>query len=325
MIKQHIQTAFKLLLASLLIGWLVRGGKLDFGALLDLLQPSILGLLLLLLLTMLANNNFRWLLLLRGLGLHSTFGITMRLTLIGIFFNFAMPGGVGGDIVKGYYLIQGHPENRTKAATSILVDRIIGMFAMSLLALFAMCWQWEHVFQSLPLKGVFTSVVIVNLIILIFFLLALSKTINEGALTTSVLLRVPGGKLIRKVLDAFYSFRNCIGTLFVGLFLSFGSQFLHVLFFYIVSQALGFTDIDISAFFYAVPLGLIAMALPVAPGGVGVGQAAFLMLFNWGMGFESDLGPNSVTALQAMNLFWGLFGAYFYFRMKKEIPLKVPT
>ncbi|NJL25268.1 MAG: hypothetical protein HC902_08875, partial [Calothrix sp. SM1_5_4] len=48
------------------------------------------------------------------------FGIWFSLYLIGIFFNFALPGSVGGDVVRGYYLVADHPERRMDSILSIV-------------------------------------------------------------------------------------------------------------------------------------------------------------------------------------------------------------
>ena len=89
-----------------------------------------------------------------------------------------------------------------------------------------------------------------------------------------------------------------------------------VFFFAMVGQTLN-VDIPLQAYFFVVPVGLVAMAAPISPAGIGVGQAAFLALFNMYLGYNSTVGPTAATANQIIMLMWGLFGSIFYFRRKK--------
>jgi hypothetical protein len=77
----------------------------------------------------------RWHLLLRAAKVQITWRESARLHLTGIFFNGFLPGGTGGDLVKGWYLVRGR--NRTEAAAAVgtlVVDRITGLFGLIILA-----------------------------------------------------------------------------------------------------------------------------------------------------------------------------------------------
>lgn len=75
----------------------------------------------------------RWLMLLRCRGLDVGFGKAFRLTMIGQFFNFCMPGMTGGDVVKAYYAAR-RSDNRGAAVMSVVFDRIAGLVGLVLLA-----------------------------------------------------------------------------------------------------------------------------------------------------------------------------------------------
>ena len=102
------------------------------------------------------------------------------------------------------------------------------------------------------------------------------------------------------------------------------TQVFTISFFWLVGGALEPNGIPWGAYAFVVPLGLIAMAAPVAPAGIGVGQAAFLVLFNWYLGYRSQIGAASVTAYQIVQICWGLLGAYFYFRRRGPGTLPEP-
>src|SRR5690606_37539382 len=88
-------------------------------------------------------------LLLKSQGIIRTWKFVFSLTLIGNFFNFALPGGVGGDLVKGYYLIRDHQRDRMKSAASILLDRVLGFYVLFLLAFVAL-WVSPEMRAQVP-------------------------------------------------------------------------------------------------------------------------------------------------------------------------------
>ena len=83
---------------------------------------------------------------------------------------------------------------------------------------------------------------------------------------------------------------------------------------------MGFADVPVKAYVFAVPLGLIATALPISPAGVGVGQVAFSYLFDWSTGVKSAIGSNLITAHQIVTFFLSLSGGVFYLRRPKPAP-----
>jgi len=75
----------------------------------------------------------RWWMLLRCRGLHVSMRKTFRLTMVGLFFNFCMPGMTGGDVVKAYYAAKGSGA-RGYAVMSVIFDRIAGLIGLMVFA-----------------------------------------------------------------------------------------------------------------------------------------------------------------------------------------------
>lgn len=88
--------------------------------------------------------GWRWQILLRVQGIELGWVRLFFLLLIGVFFNFLIPGGTGGDVVKIFYLLKETPGKRTVALLSVLVDRLVGLIALTVFAavLIASGWQW---------------------------------------------------------------------------------------------------------------------------------------------------------------------------------------
>lgn len=68
----------------------------------------------------------RWLILLRIQGVHVDYWSALKLHLLGLFYNNCLPGSVGGDLLRAWYVTM-HTEKKIEAALSVFVDRAIGL------------------------------------------------------------------------------------------------------------------------------------------------------------------------------------------------------
>lgn len=310
MIRNFLTTALKLGLALGLIIWLVATGALDLEALAGIFsgQLALVGVVGLGL--TLALGGTRWWLLLRSQGVPLKWSYVFSLTLIGNFFNFAIPGGVGGDVVKGYYILRGGRGDRLKAASSILVDRILGFYVLFLLAFAALLFSPEMRGRSPELfqfTGVlFSALTLGSALFLYWPQLFFQWTARWPKVHAKILPLV-------SLLKDWSSARR---AMFWGLLISVGVQGLQVLVVMAAGKALG-AEIAPSTYFLLVPLAAAATALPISPAGVGVGQAAAYFLFSLYAPADAQVGPIGFTVLQACLLLWGLAGAILYIRKKQ--------
>ena len=118
-------------------------------------------------------------------------------------------------------------------------------------------------------------------------------------------------KLINSLHFTFVTFRN--KNIQLKSFLASAlSQSLGIFFLYNVVIALGLTPPSFLIFFSLCCFGFVASALPIMPGGVGVGQYAFYILFS---NINQDLGNASITAIttfQIFTLLYALFGGLIF-------------
>jgi len=104
--------------------------------LVSLLRGARWGLLiggLLLVMPVFPIQALRWWLLMRCRGMDVPYHKALRLTMVGLFFNFCMPGMTGGDVVKAYYAAKGSGLRGT-AVMSVIFDRAAGLIGLILLA-----------------------------------------------------------------------------------------------------------------------------------------------------------------------------------------------
>ena len=89
---------------------------------------------------------------------------------------------------------------------------------------------------------------------------------------------------------------------------SLGSQLLAISVIYLAAIEFKGEAPDFYIFMFAVPVGFMVTAVPISPGGIGVGQAAFYFLFSKATGEPTDVGALGLTVLQSCHFVIGLFG-----------------
>lgn len=324
-IKKHGKTLAKIVFAAALIYWMVHKDALDFEAFSALASPGVIGFCVLCVFVQIFACNIRWLKLMQGQGFQTSIRHTLPLSLIGLFFNFAMPGGVGGDVIKGYYLFKDYPKQKFVGAISIFMDRMMGFFIMIATAFVALFFNWSAVSHSPPLQSVAWGVGFFFVGFLVFFFLSLSKVLQHPKLSHLLFEVLPGGAKLRALYETLHTYRRAPEALLWAAAMSVVNQLGLVAVVFVVGQAMGMTDIPLGIYFFLVPVGTVVQALPISPAGIGVGQAAFFFLFNMYLGKESQVGPTAVTTIQLISFFWGLFGAYFYLRRSRHETKSIST
>jgi uncharacterized membrane protein YbhN (UPF0104 family) len=124
-------------LSGLLIGYLVLRATSDpqFGELLTGRKEwPVLLTALPVCLAAVTITILRWHLLVHALGLDFSVRQTLRAGFLGYLANLLPLGLVAGDSLKAVMLIHANPQRKTEAVASVLVDRVLGLYALLLLA-----------------------------------------------------------------------------------------------------------------------------------------------------------------------------------------------
>ena len=261
-------------------------------------------------------NSERFRHLLKTQNVHLSMWEGWKLFLIGHFFNYVLPGGVGGDVVKAYYLKKENGADSHTSPYTVIFDRFIGLYVLMGLALVATLIQMTHGEPRVVSLGVFVLAIFVALTFLTYAVF--NASIRE---TLHGLIPKRWGKTHTTLSSFFQSFEFYAlqpSKIFYGVLLTLIAQTLTVLCLYYVGRVAGSEQAPLMAYFFVVPLGLALSALPIAPpGGVGVGQAAFLFLFNIYLGHSTSLGPTVISIFQISCIIVSLGGFYFYIARKK--------
>ncbi len=250
-------------------------------------------------------SSIRWRLFVKsGMPLRKFF----TLYLLGSFFSTFLPGLVGGDAFKGYYLYK-KTGKMAEAMASIFMDRYLGFVALLILAALAYPLGLPYLRTvSLPAPGGHTAHLglawFLPLVLLAFLVFSL----------VFFKLRLFGR--IRLLAD-FYGYFDIYGrrSIINGVLLSFGVQALAIAAVYTLSRGLGM-EVSLPLFFIFVPLITTFAAVPVSISGIGIREASFVLLFG-----SVGIAPRTATALSfawfLSSAVASLSGLYEYLKLKR--------
>lgn len=241
----------------------------------------------------------QWGILLRFHGIHPGYIGTVTRYFAGLFFNYTLPGFVGGDFVRAYQASQ--VSGRTSGAvSSTLADRVVGLLVLVLISLGG--------FSFLPRESTFWAF---SLAVLMFGVLAgfigFIAFKPAGELFNRIFgnLMPPG---FRDMVGAVYNEMHeltrspsTLGTVFVT---SFFIQLARIGVHFLCGKAVGI-ELGFTYFALFVPLMEIgASGLPISIGGVGVRESIGVALF-----YTVGVGEPSVVAYSLLATLAGFIGS----------------
>lgn len=317
-LKKHFISFFKVLIAVSLVYWLLSSDILHLADLRPAFEPknALLLLALIGLSSFISSERFR--LLLTTQDIHIKKRSSFALYLIGLFFNFLIPGGVGGDAAKAYYLQKTFGKTYRHAPYTVLFDRIIGLYALIVIALFAAVLEFSTLSKNLIIKELMFGLAFLFLVITLIGVLCSMSVGKSEYLKFSKKLPQWMSRFSTAIFNTFQYYFKYPKLLLVTFCFSILSQILLIIFLKTAGDVMGFGQVPLSIYFLAVPLGFVISAIPISPAGIGVGQTIFLFLFNGLLGNQSSLGPLVITIMQAFLFIISLPGAYFYITFKKQ-------
>jgi uncharacterized protein (TIRG00374 family) len=253
--------------------------------------------------------------LLRPFGLHLSLLSSFRLGLIGVFFSSLLPGAAGGDLVRMYYATEGNPGRRTEVVTVLLMDRIIGLFGLLAWPILA-APLFPGLIGSLDvLRWLLWSAALVVIGMTVAFFAGLSRPVRTSGLVAGVLRRVPIGGYADKALETVGAYQTRPITLLAAIGISWVAHTLAIATMLIIAAAINPTGFAWQMSLL-IPLGFVANAVPLTPGGLGVGETAFNHLFDMaGLrgGAEVLLGWRVITIMTS------LLGLVFYLQGRRHV------
>ncbi len=267
-------------------------------------------------------SSIRWSLLInQTIKLRRLFSMYM----MGSFFNICLPGIIGGDALKAYYLsrelkdIKATPfmqkvskadelDTNITAIASIFMDRYIGFSALLTVGIIAFPFGLSYTERDS------NGNLLIWLMPIIFFLFVfISLVIFRFKLGVNF-------RLITKIYEYFaiYSFKKT--ALIKAFIYSVIIQAIGLFSVYILSKSMSF-DIPLFSIMIFIPIIIVITLLPISISGIGLREFAFIFFFS-----SVGVSPEASTAISISWFFsvvigslWGLF-EYLIFKTKGRSP-----
>jgi hypothetical protein len=220
----------------------------------------------------------RWILLLQVHKVYISLYQAVKLTYLGLFYNNMMPGAVGGDIIKGWYITRhGTKDQRVKAAVTVFVDRLVGLIGIVMVGLIASFFVREKMeYEGIQVRwvvwGVFAAMVLVSIVFL-------SRHVRRLLMISQLLEKLPFAKILRQIDEAIRIYRRHIPIMLMTMLLTAVLQGLAIVAIWMLTQALHLENVTFVQCLIIMPIvWVISSAIPV-PGGLGIIENLVTYLF----------------------------------------------
>lgn len=232
--------------------------------------------------------GLRWWLLLRSQRIFIDFWAAVRLYFLGWFYNNFMPGSVGGDLLRAWYVTK-HTPKKFEAVLSVFVDRVIGLLSTLAIAVFFYLLFLRDrgaVITSSGRRSFLEYVVeykgfllwVFAAIVVIFCVLLLHKTSRLILARAWLYIRAPTIRMIVKLKDAIVIYCSKPGTILLAFGLTVFLQLLTITGFWLLGRNLGI-EAGIEYYYVFFTLTWVLGAVPVSIGGVVLVEVFLASLF----------------------------------------------
>ena len=316
-----LKTILKIAFSGGLFAWLISQGKIDLSLLKSLAKtPSIIAIGLFLVICQNSLNVLRWCQILATQTKNKLyFPLIAGINWIGLFFNTVLPGAVSGDLIKMFYLRKIDSKlSKTSMFLTVLMDRIYGLIGLIILMGIISIFRYSTLTNLGPgLKNIVHFNLLLSAGAIVFFaLIYLPKSLQEKF--TEVCKKIPLiGKKTIHLNECFWMMAAQKATLYKCVIISLISHNFGILAFYLVTSPFYETNVSFIDIYSVIPVGMIITAIPVSPGGMGVGHAAFEKLLSY---FNLTNGANLFNTYWIIILINNLLGLipYLFLSKKKE-------
>jgi uncharacterized protein (TIRG00374 family) len=258
-----------------LIVWMVATGKVDLSVLgrlpVDLLaQATVLTFVI----TLLGAVRVRY--ILQHQQIRTGVWQCFLYNCAGILYSAFLPGGISGDAVRAYLFMKAVPNHRLAILGAMVLDRVLGLVSMVFLGFIAACYMAITVTFIRPYLLGFGAIflTLIGGVAALHFIGGRhehKQTAAEGLVE----------RIWNRLTSIIASLRIHDYSPRVLTFVVLQSMVIHLLavaLIYICS-VYAKSGLDFLRVFVATPIGLLVNAIPLSPGGLGIGENAFEILY----------------------------------------------
>jgi hypothetical protein len=273
--KQLIGTLIKVALSAALIGYLAWQAYHDQRFYDLAAKPknwTVLVCALPLCLAAVTVTILRWQLFVRTLGLTFTTRDALRAGFVSYLLLLAPLGLLGGDSIKALMLIHKNPRRKTEAVASVLVDRVIGLYALLLLAAVASLFLKQSQLDALnpveltTIVNLCRAVQTLTLVSTAGLIVMLLPGVTESRLWDRLEHTPLVGPVLHKLVGAMRVYRRRLDILLAAIGISLTIHLLYVSSIAVMATSIGIApehQPPLSSIFVIVPPSMIAGALPI--------------------------------------------------------------
>ncbi|MBU0617932.1 MAG: flippase-like domain-containing protein [Planctomycetes bacterium] len=233
---------------------------------------------------------------------------SFKLSYAGNFFNFALPGFFGGDLIKAYYVTR-FTHQKTEAVTTVFLDRLIGLSGLMIVAsvTFIFAWnrgEWSPTYRNTLATGL--ALIWGGLCMGCIFLF--SRRLRHLIKLPQLAERMPAADQFLRIGRATVAVRQHKALVLLALLNTVVLQLIVVIAAYVMSQALGMQG-HFTLYFVFVPIGFLIAAIPISPpNAFGVMEAAYVKFFTVGGLNAASAAVAFALANRLTQLVWALPG-----------------
>jgi len=263
----------------------------------------------------------RWRLVLAVQGLQLPLGRAAGISLVAHFFNSFLLGSTGGDLLKAYFAAAETAHNKAEAVTTVIVDRLLGLFAMLLFVSLMTLANWNVVMSQQRFMAVVLVILgmlfVSGLLIVLSFWAGPTKPRQK---LEPLLAKLPNGDILVRCIEACRAFGENPG------FLPRVLGWSMLLSLACVSQivALGFglglpMGEHLCLLLLIVPAIICISALPISPSGIGIRENLYVWLLGaTAIGIEAKAALSLSLLAFAGSLLWSLIGGAVYLAFRSS-------
>jgi glycosyltransferase 2 family protein len=260
----------------------------------------------------------RWQILLRIQGIYLGWIRAGALVMIGLFFNMFLPGLVGGDAARLYFVFKQVPDRKARATLSVVMDRLLGLLSIILLAAASLLFRFHWLQRSgAALRIVYLTLVLLGGALLLIVLLV--AVVALGWLD-KLPKRTPFREGILESGRALELYGSHWRVMSVPLLITLFSHTAYYFTYYCAARSLhvgSFQGASLPDVLSIMPLVNTVTSLPISFGGVGVRETLFQQLLGTLGDVPAPIAAFSASLGYALQASWGLLGAGAYLLSRK--------
>lgn len=314
--RDKIKILIKCIIAVVLVYILLASGKLEFSKIRELFSADISWLLWPFILLSVSQIivSLRLSYIINSQGGELTVWKAFKMNMIGLFFNNYLPGSLGGDITKGYYICKDIPNGLNFMGT-VLLDRFLGFLGLMLIAIVSQAVMFSQIrfhYKNNVWLVLFWMVIFAGICSLAIFY-AFIKSSHDNDYIKRKLSASAWGKKVIAVIKGLLAITMTKKQVLYLIILSVAAHSASILAIFIIGAKLACASYKSICL---IPVILFAGVLPVTPGGLGWTEYFSEWTYS---AFNLTQGANIFLIWRIITVVFSLSGLIFYvFKINKN-------